>query len=384
MTSEANVEPGSTADPRTDAPVWCRIDGRCGRITLNRPHALNALNEDMIDAIAAALTAWGNDPAVDVVAIDGAGERGLCAGGDLGTVHRAASSDPEPALRLWRREYALDAQVARYPLPVVALMDGIVMGGGLGLTVHADCRIVTERSVLAMPEVGIGLAPDVGASLFLSRAPGRLGRHLALTGARIGAEDAIACGLADHRVAAADLPQLSSVLRAGRVPFGPDATPTVPTSGDGHRAPILRARDWIDACYAADSVPEILRALRSRPEQAARDAASAIEAASPTALAITLRALRTAGQLADLEECLSRDYRLVRFFLGHPDLAEGIRAAVLDKDRSPVWTPDRLSDVAEADVAAAVAPLGADEWRVPRPARGGDVAGLRLGLEEDT
>jgi enoyl-CoA hydratase/carnithine racemase len=336
--------------------VRTRIEGVAGRITLNRPAALNALDLGMIRAVRARLDAWRDDPRVSVVVLDGAGERAFCAGGDIVVVHRSAGGDHGVARELWRTEYQLDAAVARYPKPVVALLDGITMGGGLGIGGHVPVRVVTERSVLAMPEVAIGLAPDVGGLLLFARAPGQLGAHLALTAGRVGTDDAVYCGLADHVVTADRLPALCADLArltgsgvgAVRAVVARHAVPPGPGS--------LRAdRPWIDECYAADSVAEVVARLRSRPERGAAAAVDAIGTASPTALAVTLRALRNAERMRDIEECLRQDYRVITRFLGHPDLREGIRAAVLDKDHAPRWQP------AVADVDAFFAPLGDDE-----------------------
>ena len=324
--------------------VLCRREGRLGRITLNRERALNALDLGMMRTIRSALTGWLDDPGVELIVLDGAGERAFCAGGDITVVHASASSDPEIARRLWRTEYALDALVASYPLPVIGLMDGITMGGGIGLAGHAAIRVVTERSVLAMPEVALGLTPDVGGCLLLSRAPGALGTHLALTGARIGAGDALACGLADHFVPAHRLPAMVDALRPGR--DGIDGV-----LGDfAEKAPrgaadLVGQASWIDDCYAADSVEEILERLRARRTPAATAAAEAVHRGSPTALKVTLRALREARSMTTLEECLVQDYRLSCRFLEGPDLPEGIRATVLDKDHRPHWSPSELGDV---------------------------------------
>lgn len=333
------------------APVWCRREGRLGRITLNRPAALNALNLPMIRAITAALQRWQVDRAVEMVVLDGAGERGLCAGGDLRLLHESALHDRGLARRLWQEEYRLDARMARYPRPVVALMDGLVMGGGVGLSAHADVRVVTERSVLSMPEVAIGLSPDVGASYLLARSPGEVGTHLALTGARIGPRDAVFCGLADHIVASEGLGTLLEALQ-GSGPQGVTRCLAMPAlRAETSESALPRARSWIDACYAADTVEDILAALRSRPEPGAREAYDAMRGAAPTALKVALRALRRATGVTDLESCLVQDFRTSLRFLTEPDLVEGIRAAVIDKDRKPRWSPAHLADVTPAAVA---------------------------------
>jgi enoyl-CoA hydratase len=310
----------------------------------------------MIESMLAALDAWQHDEHVAAVVLEGAGDRAFCAGGDIAVVHRAATADPAIARQLWRQEYRLDARIARYPKPIVALMDGITMGGGLGISGHASVRVVTERSVLAMPEVAIGLAPDVAGNLLLSRCPGEAGTHIALTAKRIHAADAVYYGLADYRVDTASLPALIADLAEG------DAGPAL-IARRHSRSPgvseLLGQRAWIDACYGgADStVEDILARLRARPEVEARKAADAIEALAPTAVKVTLRALRAARSMTAIEQCLRQDYRLSVRFLAHPDLREGIRAAIIDKDRLPRWDPPRLDQVDTTAVARFFAPL---------------------------
>ncbi|HWO66896.1 MAG TPA: 3-hydroxyisobutyryl-CoA hydrolase, partial [Umezawaea sp.] len=230
--------------------VLLRHEGGLGRIVLNRPRVINALTHAMVRRIDTALTAWEADDGVRAVVISGTGERGLCAGGDIRGFHADASTGTTASLDFWRDEYALDAHIARYAKPYVAIMDGIVMGGGVGVSAHGGVRVVTERTRLAMPEVGIGLVPDVGGTFLLSRAPGELGTHLALTASAVGAGDAIACGLADHFVPSDRLPGFLDALAvdvddAVRA-FGLPAPP----------ADLVVEREWIDRCYAADTVEE--------------------------------------------------------------------------------------------------------------------------------
>lgn len=332
--------------------VRCVRRGRIGLVTLDRPRALNALDLPMIRALYEAFDVWQDDPDVAAVVLLGAGDRAFCAGGDIAVVHRSATGDPELARTLWREEYRLDARIARYPKPVVAVMDGITMGGGVGISGHARVRIATERTVLAMPEVAIGLAPDVGGALLLARAQGETGTHLALTAKRIGAHDSVYCGLADHVVRSAQVPVLVDEL-SEHGKLGSFAE----TPG----APVLAAeRAWIDDCYRADTVEEIVDRLRSRPETAAREAAETIASHAPTALKVTLRALRSARSMSGIEECLRQDFRLCQRFLRHPDLREGIRAAIIDKDRTPRWKPAALAEVTAEAVDRFFAPLEED------------------------
>ncbi|MFI6085493.1 enoyl-CoA hydratase/isomerase family protein [Streptomyces sp. NPDC051217] len=341
--------------PKEDETVLVRREGRVGRLTLNRPRALNALTHAMVSRIDAALTAWERDPSVRTVLIDGAGTRGLCAGGDIRAIYEDARTGGTASPAFWRDEYRLNARIARIPGPYVAFMDGIVMGGGVGVSAHGNVRIVTERSEVAMPETGIGLVPDVGGTYLLSRAPGELGTHLALTGAAVGAADAILCGLADHCVPSGRLPALAAELASTDVPVAVRRHATTPPEGE-----LADDREWIDACYAADSVEEIVGRLFAGGHHAAKQAAETILTKSPTALKATLAALRAARELGTLEEVLDAEYRASCAALRTPDLVEGIRAQVIDKDRMPGWVPGELERVTYEDVArfSAVPPGG--------------------------
>ncbi|MEV7320515.1 enoyl-CoA hydratase/isomerase family protein [Streptomyces sp. NPDC093970] len=337
--------------------VLLHTAGRVGRLVLNRPKVLNALSHAMVRAIDAALTAWEHDPAVATVVLTGAGERGLCAGGDIRAVHDdARDGDGTGAAAFWRDEYRLNARIARYPKPYVAIMDGIVMGGGVGVSAHGSVRIATERSRIAMPETGIGFVPDVGGTRLLALAPGELGTHLALTGAQIGAADALLCGLADHCVPSERVEGLIADLAERPVP---DALARhVRPAPDGELA---RHREWIDACYTAGTVEEIVRRLLDHGDPAAKEAAHTLLSRSPTALKVTLAALRRARRLGSLEEVLDQEYRVSCRALTTPDLVEGIRAQVIDKDRAPRWSPATLAEVTDADVQRYFAPLGERE-----------------------
>ncbi|MFI5542786.1 enoyl-CoA hydratase/isomerase family protein [Streptomyces sp. NPDC051815] len=344
-----------------DDTVLFRVEGRTGVVTLNRPRALNALTRPMVVRIDAALAAWAEDPAVEQVLIRGAGERGLCAGGDIRAIHDDAKAGNTASAAFWADEYRLNARIARYPKPYVALMDGIVMGGGVGVSAHGSVRIVTERSRVAMPETGIGFVPDVGGTHLLARAPGELGTHLALTGTAVGAADALLCGLADHFVPAERLPGLTEAL--ARKPVH-EVLPRFTTGpGDGVLA---GARAWIDHCYAAGTVEEIVERLLGQDDPAAAEAARTILAKSPTALKVTLAAVRRAAALGTLERVLVQEFRVSCNALASPDLVEGIRAQVVDKDRTPRWSPATLAEVGDAEVRRFFAPLGEGrELRLP-------------------
>ncbi|MEV5981449.1 enoyl-CoA hydratase/isomerase family protein [Streptomyces sp. NPDC052114] len=337
-----------------DDPVLLHVEGRAARITLNRPQALNALTHTMVRRIDEALTAWEDDPAVETVVLTGAGERGLCAGGDIRSIHGDITAGGGEATRaFWRDEYRLDARIARYPKPYVAVMDGVVMGGGVGISAHGSVRVVTERSRVAMPETGIGFVPDVGGTYLLGLAPGEIGTHLALTGAQVTAGDALRCGLADHFVPSSSLPGLLADLAGA-----PVHDVLARHVQDAPPGPLADERSWIDHCYAAGSIEEIIARLLADGSRAAKEAAEALFSRSPLALKVTLAAIRRARQLASLEAVLDQEYRVSCAALAAPDLVEGIRAQVIDKDRAPRWNPGTFAEVADRDVDRWFAPLG--------------------------
>lgn len=341
-----------------------------GHVTLDRPQALNALSYEMIRALTAVFELWRDDSEVGLVVLDGAGERGFSAGGDIRELYEyATNGNAEEAREFFRSEYRLDAMIARYPKPVVAIMDGVTMGGGIGLAGHASIRVVTERSRIAMPETRIGFTPDVGGSWLLARAPGELGVHLALNSRTMDAADALHAGFADVFVRSEQIPDLIQALAERADPGSPaeivmlfDETPGPST--------LAVARDWVDACYSAPTVREIITRLHAfaegratvstgdgstgtLPTRTLDPAASAYAAAaadeletlSPTALTVTLESVRRARTLPTLEAALEQEFRLVSWFIEQHDLREGIRAQVIDKDRAPKWSPDTLEGV---------------------------------------
>ena len=324
--------------------VIAAIEGELGHITLNRPQALNALTRGMVEAVAAALDAWRDDDAVRHILLDGAGERAFCAGGDIRAVQRAASEgDFAEAARFFRAEYALNGQIAKYQKPIVAIMDGITMGGGIGLGAHASHRIVTERSVLAMPEARIGFFTDVGAAWLLSRAPGELGTHAGLTGAHLDAADAIALGLANTFIPSQAVADLAAALATC-----PPDDAIARFASPPNVSRIAASRDWIDRCYRGDDAASIVAALKAEGHT---ETAQIIAENSPSAVKTILRALRNAREFTSLEECLDQDFRLAMNMIREHDFREGVRAAVIDKDRKPRWSPPRLADVDDAAIA---------------------------------
>jgi enoyl-CoA hydratase/carnithine racemase len=319
------------------------------RITLNRPQALNAITLDMAIAMTALLREWQADPKVGAVLLDGAGDRGFCAGGDIRALYDAAkrkqpiTADALPA-RFWATEYKLNVMIARYAKPVVTVMDGLVMGGGVGLSAHAAHRVVTERSAVAMPEVGIGFFPDVGAAFLLARAPGYFGTYLALTGQRLGAADALDCKLADIHVPAERLRELPTLLanchsdEEVRAALGHISAAPAP-------ARLLKEREWIDACFAGDALEEIVERARTCRADGAQAALEVMRKASPTSLKVTLRNVRSAAAFHRVEQSFIQDYRIALACIAGHDFIEGIRAAIIDKDRHPRWRPETIEAV---------------------------------------
>jgi enoyl-CoA hydratase len=335
--------------------VLTRVEGDVGFITLNRPKAINSLNQQMVDLLSTVLIRWERDDAVRAVVLSGAGERGLCAGGDVVLVYHSARKDGVEARRFWRNEYLLNGQIGRFAKPFVSLMDGIVMGGGVGVSAHANTRVVTETSKIAMPEVGIGFIPDVGGAFLLSRAPGALGLHAALTGAPFSGADAIAMGFADHYVPHSQLDAFTAAIVTDGVQsaLAHHAIEPPPST-------LAARRDWIDECYAGDTVEDILAALRGHDARPAQDAANLIASRSPIAVSVALEAVRRAAKLETLEDVLIQDYRVSSASARSHDLAEGIRAQIIDKDRNPKWSPATLAAVSAADIDAYFAPVDDD------------------------
>jgi enoyl-CoA hydratase len=327
-----------------DGDIVVRAQRGLRRITLNRPQALNAITLDMAVAMTRLMRQWAEDPAVGAVLLDSAGGRAFAAGGDIRALYDAAKAGGSLPAQFWGTEYKLNVLIARYPKPVVAIMDGMVMGGGVGLSAYASHRIVTEHSSVAMPEVSIGYFPDVGVSFPLARAPGQVGTHLLLTGERIGAADAIYCGLADIHVPAATIADIPAALAdcpsAGEVDAQLKRLSTPPSPGR-----LEAARTWINRCYAADDVETIIERLQRDEVGDAAKALDAMRKASPTSLKITLRNIRAALSFQKLEQSFQQDYRISLACVGGHDFIEGIRAAIVDKDRKPAWRPDKLADV---------------------------------------
>jgi enoyl-CoA hydratase/carnithine racemase len=326
--------------------VIARPDGRIGRIVLNRPQALNALDLAMIRACLRALRAWRDDPHVHAVVIEGAGDRAFCAGGDVRALRQyELDGEHHKAETFFREEYELNLMIATYPKPYIALIDGICMGGGIGLSVHAPYRVASEHAAFAMPETAIGFFPDIGATFFLPRLPGELGTYLGLTGLRMEGADAVHAGLATHFTPRSALPTLSRALAEnGPAALGWHAAPLPAFSLASQRAAI-------DRCFGEDSMNDIVRRLAAMGDEWARKTLAALRAVSPSALCWTLEALRRGANLT-LPQCQLAELALTRTTMRHPDFAEGVRAMVVDKDRSPRWQPARIEEVDLAVIAA--------------------------------
>jgi enoyl-CoA hydratase len=332
----------------SEASVIARRDGRVGRILLNRPRALNALDLGMIRAIRAALEEWRFVPEVHAVVIEGASDRAFCAGGDIRAIRTHAMAGEHGAVEtFFADEYALNRAIAEYPKPYVALIDGICMGGGIGVSVHGTARVATEAALFAMPETAIGFFPDIGASYFLPRLPGALGLYLGLTGRRVQGGDAVHAGLATHFVPKARLPALSAALAEdGIAALGAFAEAPPAFGLAPHRA-------GIDRCFGAGSVDGVLRALAAEDSAWSRETEATLRGMSPSSVLWSF-ALITGGAHRDLAQCLDAELALTRHATRHPDFHEGVRAMVVDKDRAPRWSPATFEDVDAGPIAALV------------------------------
>jgi len=328
--------------------------GSLGRIRLNRPKALNSLTLEMVRQISAALDQFATDPLTAAVLITGEGERGLCAGGDIRSLYDSSRGDTHLGETFWREEYILNARINRFGKPYIAVMDGITMGGGVGISAHGSHRIVTERTRLAMPETGIGFFPDVGGTWLLARSPGEIGTYLGLTGDQIGGADAIQAGLADVFVPTSAIPSLINALTALPASADGDAVWKIlnAVAQPADPAPLRENAALIDRAFAANDVETILAELTRLETAFAAKTQATLRAKSPTSLKVTLRLLRLARASARLEDCLNREFATARhIFTGH-DFREGVRAAVIDKDRNPRWSPASLNQISDSDVDA--------------------------------
>ena len=348
-----------------ESDLIARVEGAAGVIRLNRPKAINAVTLEMFRDIENALDRFEADPTVSVILLEGAGERGLCAGGDIRALWESSKVNGDLGKILWREEYILNARIKRFPKPYVAFMDGIVMGGGVGLSAHASHRVVTDRTKLAMPEVGLGFFPDVGGTYLLSHAPGEIGTFFGLTGQTMNGPDAIYAKFADAVVPAAKLPELREALTkvrpgatAAEVSNLIDGLETGETAG-----PVAAKQATIDPLFAFDRMEDIVAALKRDGSDFAQSTLKTLGEKSPRGMVVTLKLLRLARKASTLEECLVREYRAALEVFRSDDFREGVRAAVIDKDRNPTWSPPRIEDVTAEMVAPYFAGIGPDELK---------------------
>jgi enoyl-CoA hydratase len=354
-------------DVTAAADILFERRGAAGLVTLNRPQALNAVTHAMVLALRAQLDRWADDPAVTRVVIQAAGGRAFCAGGDIRHLYDLGQAGRcDEALQFWRDEYPLNVAIKNYRKPYVALIDGMVMGGGVGVSVHGSHRVAGDRFQFAMPEVGIGFFPDVGATWFLPRLPGELGTYCALTGERFNAADGCGAGLATHRISSGRFSALLDGL-SGTASVDAVLAAFAEPAGEG---PVLAQRASIDRLFVGASVEDILAALEREAKSGSADAewaaktTATMRAKSPLSLKIALAQVRR-GKNWDFETCMRAEFRIVsRVIQGH-DFYEGVRAVIVDKDNAPRWQPATLAAVSEAEVERHFAPLGAGELVLP-------------------
>lgn len=342
-----------------------RREGAAGVIRLNRPKAINAMTLEMSIGIDSALDRFEIDPAVSVIILEGAGERGLCAGGDIRGLWESSREGGDLGAQFWRQEYVMNARIAKYPKPYVAFMDGLVMGGGVGLSGHASHRVATDRTKLAMPEVGLGFFPDVGGTWLLSRSPGEVGTYFGLTGQTMNGPDAIHAKFADAVVPAAKWPELREALTKVRQgATAADVTKLINGLATGETAgPVAAKEPVIDALFGFDRMEDIFAALKRDGSEFALATLKTLNEKSPRGMVVTLKLLRLARTASSLEECLVREYRAALEVFRSDDFREGVRAAVIDKDRNPTWSPPRIEDVTPQMLAPYLAEIGADELK---------------------
>ncbi|NSX56300.1 enoyl-CoA hydratase/isomerase family protein [Parasulfitobacter algicola] len=338
--------------------ILIRKDGTAGRITLTRPKALNALTYDMCLQIEKALDQWLDDDEVKLLLIDAEGERAFCAGGDIAQVYASGKTgDYSYGRRFWRDEYRMNAKLFEFPKPVVSFLQGFTMGGGVGVGCHGSHRIVCETSQIAMPEAGIGLVPDVGGSLLLAQAPGRLGEYLGMTAARMGAGDAIFAGFADYFVPVTQWPALKEKLIATGDWGAVDAMAQPPENS------VMAAQmSEIDRYFAGETLGDILRALRAEDTDFTASVLKTISRNAPLSMACTVEMIHRMRGSEDIRRALELEYRFTHRSMEHGDFLEGVRAAIIDKDRNPKWQHD-LDSIPGNAVSQMLMPLGEETLR---------------------
>ena len=347
----------------TEPDLITRREGAAGVIRLNRPKAINAVTLEMFRDIDKALDAFEADPAVAVILLEGAGERGLCAGGDIRALYESSQVKGDLGKILWREEYILNARIAKFPKPYVSFMDGIVMGGGVGLSAHSSHRVVTERTKLAMPEVGLGFFPDVGGTWLLARSPGEIGTYFGLTGQTMNGPDAVYAGFADAVVPSGKLAGLRHALTTLRPGVtSAEVKNLIDGFATGERSgPVAAIEPQIDGWFGHDRMQDIIAALQADNSELAQATLKTLNEKSPRGMVVALKLLRLARISSSLEQCLVREYRAALEVFASDDFREGVRAAVIDKDRNPKWSPRGIEDVTPEMLAPYFASLGKDE-----------------------
>jgi len=333
------------------------VEGSIGRITLNRPKALNALTEDMCTAMLAQLTDWAADAAIHAVVIDAVPGKAFCAGGDIRAIYDAGMRRDPQVMSFFRTEYRMNAAIRRFPKPYVALIDGFAFGGGCGVSMHGSHRVASENAVLSMPETAIGLFPDIGATTFLNQLPGEIGMYLALTSIRINTADALYCGLATHFVRSRDHATVLVRLAQGE---DADAVLASLSAKPPGISTLAEQREAIDRAFSAPSVEDIVERLKREGDWGS-ETASILLSRSPTSLKVTFRQMRE-GSALDFESCQRMEFRIMAHMLEGQDFYEGVRAALIDKDQSPRWQPPNLNMVSETEIAPYFAPLDDGEF----------------------
>ena len=340
--------------------IIIRVEGKAGRITLNRSDSLNALTYQMVLDIETALLKWREDDAVHLVMIDATGEKAFCAGGDVQKLYdTGVAGDYHYMRKFWADEYRLNAMIANYPKPYVAIMDGIVMGGGVGVSAHGSHRIVTERTMLAMPECAIGLVPDVGGSFLLAKAPAYVGEYMGMTGARLNGADAIYAGFGDSLVTVEKL----QALKAALISQG-DVGVVSEFSQPSNDSVLEENVPLIDSYFAADSAIEIVNKLEGSSSEWALKQAKLMRRACPLSVACSLQMTQQTGSFESVEQALENEYRFTFRSMIEGDVLEGVRALIVDKDRNPQWKVKRLEEVTDEMVSSMLASLGNDELRL--------------------
>lgn len=349
-----------------DQDIIFEQKGQLGVITLNRPKALNALTHEMALALTAKLQDWTTDTSIGVVLIKGAGEKSFCAGGDVVKLYTEGKAGDDYPARFYHDEYVCNAAVKHFPKPYIAFIDGIVMGGGVGVSVHGSHRIATEHTLFAMPETGIGLFPDVGGTYFLPRCPGEIGMYLGLTGDRLKAADTIYAGIANSFVNSADLPALEAALSSMQFsldPFGDIDQVISVYAGDAGAAPLPEFRLMIDRHFSSDTVADLLTDLDQEDDEWVVRVVKTLRQKSPTSLKLAFAQIRR-GAKADFNACLKLEWRMVNRVVKGVDFYEGVRALLIDKDQKPVWSPATLDGVSDADIDAYFAPLDTGDLEI--------------------